>query len=485
MALDIVKGALKNKIFWYIASRYGVFALQFLTTIFIAVKLDAYYFGIWSFIVLLTAIGGQFNWGIGTAVTVLCVQNKEDEQKCLDYIFNSLCLVLLTTLLPVGIAVYDRLIGIPLFDKYHLGNLVYAVAFLVILQYFATLFINIFRFRNKLIEVMIQQTLWPVVMFTLIFFATADALLLLLVCGYIFASMVALGVFFFRSRKELFQGSYSKEISCELMKKGFFLFLYNAGFMLITLSTKTMISNYYKVEEFGYFAFAYSLSNGVILLMESLLFLAMPKVIDLLKGKDRQACAEAITMLRKNYLVPLYLLFYIVLAGSSVFFYLLPQYSRSYLPFLLIMFTLVSYSTCFGFNGYLMAQNREKQLALLVLGGLVLNVIGVYLFIRVFCLPFEYAVLGTLIAYMIYSFAVNLCALKLLGDWSWRTILKENLPVVQTVLWLGTLAIVLLRLHPLWLLAPLVCYIVANRKVLKEVAVNAVKLIRNEKMLHV
>ena len=485
MMLNVLKSALKNKIFWYLASRYGVMGLQFLTTIFIAVKLGAYYFGIWSFIILLTTIGSQFNWGIGSAVTVLCVQHKEDEQKCLNYIFNSLCLVLFTAVLPVAVTAYDRFFGIPLFEKYHLNNLIYAVCLLVILQYFANLFINIFRFRNKLIEVMIQQTLWPALMFCLIFSAAEKTLLFLLVSGYVSASLLALAIFVYRSGKECFKGHFSAITCRELFGKGFFLFLYNAGFLLIILSTKTMISSCYPVEEFGYFSFAFALANGVNLLLESLLFLAMPKMIDLLKGDDKPAIQEAILMMRKNYLTPLYLLFYMVVAGSIVFFYLLPQYSRSYLPFLLIMFTLVSYSTCFGYNMYLIAQNREKLLALLVGGGLLLNILAVYFIIAVLKLSFEFAILGTLITYIIYSFAVNLCAQHLLGDRKPASFFRVNLPVLQTLLWCATLILVLLRQHPLWLLLPLAAYICCNLSSLKEVGKNVLKLIKNDKVLHV
>ena len=73
MLLNLLKKILQNKILWYMASRYMVLAIQFLASIFLAVKLGAYYFGIWSFVVLLASIGSNCNWGIGNAATIMLV----------------------------------------------------------------------------------------------------------------------------------------------------------------------------------------------------------------------------------------------------------------------------------------------------------------------------------------------------------------------------------------------------------------------------
>ena len=59
MKLDFFIAVFKNKIFWYLTSRYMVLGIQFLASIFLAVKLGAYYFGIWSFILLLVNIGSS------------------------------------------------------------------------------------------------------------------------------------------------------------------------------------------------------------------------------------------------------------------------------------------------------------------------------------------------------------------------------------------------------------------------------------------
>ena len=63
MLLSLIKSALKNKIFWYLASRYFVLGIQFIASILLAVKLGAYHFGVWSFLLLIVSIGVICNWG--------------------------------------------------------------------------------------------------------------------------------------------------------------------------------------------------------------------------------------------------------------------------------------------------------------------------------------------------------------------------------------------------------------------------------------
>ena len=437
MKLDFFIAVFKNKIFWYLASRYMVLGIQFLASIFLAVKLGAYYFGIWSFILLLVNIGSSCNWGIGSAATILLVQNKEDQSLCSRYTFNSLLLVLLTFLPPVLIAGYDRIIGISVLAKYHLGNLIYAVTAIVLLQYVCNFFINVFRVKNRIVEIIIQQSLWPVCMLLAVFFAQGKNLLTLLTVSYIAALLIP--VIIFISKKQVcFTGKPEKSLMKEIAKKGFFLFLYNACFLFIVLTTKLQVSYFYSVQEFGYFAFAFALAQGIMLLLDSLIFLLFPKMIDMLKGNDTQKIIAGIDLLRKNYILPLHLLFYTVLAVSPVFFYFLPQYAQSYRPFVLILFTLLMYSHCFGYNSYLLAQNKEKEFAGIVFCALVLNNILIFLLIKSGC-SMELSILGTLITYVFYSIGVNCYALFCIGERNFKTYIKKNMPLTLAVFDISTL----------------------------------------------
>ena len=484
MLLSLIKSALKNKIFWYLASRYLVLGIQFLASILLAVKLGAYHFGVWSFILLLINIGTSCNWGIGTAMTVLLVQHKEDSDLCRSYTFNSFFLILLTFIPPLLILCYDRIIGIPFFEKYHLGNLIYAVTAVVLLQYICNFLVSLFRVQNKIISIIIQQSLWPLCMFLLIFCASGEHLLDILTFSY--AGVLFLLTLIFMLKTPI---SWSLKPDSAVLKKiagkAFFLFLYNVCFLLIVLSTKLQISYFCSIEDFGYFSFAFALAQGIMLLLDSMIFLLFPKMVDMLKGNDNQKIISAIELLRKNYILPLNLLFYAVLAASPVFFYFLPQYSKSLLPFILILFTLLMYSHCFGYNSYILAQNKELQFSLIVLGALVLNNIFVYGFIKLVNRA-EYVVLGTLAAYTIYSLIVNCYALYCLKERKIAAYIRKNIPLTLLTLYAVTLSLILIwdQSYKFTLLSLLI-FILLNFGKLKEVVKGAVKLIRNEKLINV
>ena len=484
MFLRLIKSALKNKVFWYLASRYFVLGLQFIASIFLAVKLGAYYFGIWSFILLLVNIGSSCNWGIGTAATVLLVQHKEDETLCNQYTFNAFLLVLLTFIPPLLILAYDRIIGIPVFAKYHLGTLIYAVTAIVLLQYVSAFLVNIFRVKNKILEIIIQQTLWPVCMFCLVVLASGKHLLYLLTYSYA-AVMLLLVVMFLGYKQVFWKEKRSSPMLKEIASKGFFLFLYNVCFTFIVLSTKLQISYFYSVDEFGYFAFAFALAQGVMLLLDSLIFLLFPKMIDMLKGDDTQKIIAGIDVLRKNYIFPLHLLFYTVLAISPLFFHYLPQYSKSFLPFILILFTLLMYSHCFGYNSYLLAQNKEKEFAGIVFGALILNNILVYC-LAASGVKSEYVILGTLITYAIYSVAVNCYALYCLKERNLTIYINKNIPRKKFFIYCATILLTILFAHKrILLILPLLLFVILNIRNIQKIAKNTTELIKNNNLISI
>ena len=474
-----------SKIVLYIGSRYLILLLQFFSYIYIASKLGVYYWGIWSFIILLINIGSSCHWGVGTATMILLVQKKEDTLLCNKYIFNAFLLLCLTFIPPLLVLGYDRIIGIQIFAKYHLGELIYAVAAVIILQYISMFFVNIFRVKNKIVEIIIQQSLWPLIMFCLIFTASGKSLLYWLSGSYVAVSLLVVLMFVFR-KSVVFCCNPDMMMMKEIILKSFFLFVYNVCFSFILLSTKLQISCFYSVIEFGYFAFAFSLAQGIVLLLDSVIFLLLPKMIDMLKGSDVDQIKSAIKILRDNYLLPLHLIFYIILVISFPFFYFMPQYNKSLLPFVLILFTLIMYSNCFGYNSYLLAQNREKSFSLIVFIALLANTLLVWLLGKVCQIHFEYVILGTLLVYFFYSIAVNCYALYCLGERKLAVYLRENLILKLIVIYFTALIIVVLIGCHWWIFAgAFALFILFNLPQLCNLAKNITKLMHNDKLINV
>lgn len=404
--IGMFQAVLRNKIFWYLASRYGTFAIQFLTSIWLAVKLGPYYFGLWSFILLLVNVGTQCNWGIANAVNILLVQHKEDKQKCEAYEFNSLVMTGAICLIPFFVAIYDTLWPIPLFAKYQLGHLSYAVAFIVACFYLNLLFINVLRVKNRILEIAINQSLFPVLTFAVIFFATDRQLLNLLVGAYVVAMLVSVFLFV-RTRCISFGGCVSAVAMREIAVKGFYLFLYNACFYLIMLSTKMLISAYYPVETFGHFAFAFNVANATTLFIDSLMFLLFPKMIDVFKGTDNAAIREKLAVTRICYIAAMSVLFASMGIAFCLLIRFLPRYAPSFPIFLGIAGSMLMYMFCFGYNIYMLAQNHERRMAGYSIVGMLCNVLFVWGLAAVLKVPVAMCMGGTVIAYAVYVCLVN------------------------------------------------------------------------------
>jgi len=162
--MALLKAILKNQIFWYLVSKYIVLGLQFIAAIFLAIKLGSFQFGIWSFFVLLVTIGSSFNFGVGHSLLILLVQNKENKEKSNNYIINSLFLAACTAIFPILIVLVNLFIPIPVFEKYRIGNFIYAAVAIIALLYLLAPLANVMRVNNKITQLSIQQVFWPLTM---------------------------------------------------------------------------------------------------------------------------------------------------------------------------------------------------------------------------------------------------------------------------------------------------------------------------------
>lgn len=448
--IEFIRKILKNKIFWYLGTRYATFIIQFINSIYIAVKLGAYYFGIWSFILLLVNIIQNFNLGIGNAINILLVQNKNDQLKCNQYIVNAFVLMGLVSLIPIIVICCDLLFGIPYFAKYHLGSLIYPVAIIVILYYFNVLFINIYRVKNRLFEIAVSQSLFPILTFGLMFFAGEKSLLYLLSFGYVMAGIISLFLFM-RGRAVRWNAKINSTLAKEIVRKGSMLFIYNASFYFIVLSTKTIVSYFYEINDFGYFSFAFSLAFAAMLLVESFVFLVFPKMIDMLKGNDNILILSKLKFFRDNYITTVHGVLYFSIAAYTILLLIIPQYSPSYKSLVMIILTLVIYSNCFGFNSYMLAQNYEKVISLFSVLTLGINIGLVLFLVLILKISFDLCIIGTMISYLLYSVCIVIFSMRKLGASSWKNILISFFPPSLLIPFVFSLALALTRSEYAWI----------------------------------
>ncbi|MCF8360351.1 MAG: hypothetical protein K9H26_16485 [Prolixibacteraceae bacterium] len=483
--VDFFKKALKNKVFHYIFSRYATYFIQFINSLFIAVYLGPYYLGIWGFITLVIQYLNQINLGISHSVNALIAIHKNKEWYVKKVIGTSITMLAGLSLIVILFFAANKIFNLDIGSKYNFSTYAPAVAAIGILAYFNTLFSNIFRVYGKVIEIAINQSAFPVLMLITILIFRGENLLWALVGANFIAFLLSFILYLFKTPVNLkpqFIGRLAKTIQL----KGWHLFIYNTSFYLIIISTKSFISGYYSVEEFGYFTFAYALANVVLLLLKSFSFLIFPKLLNRMASATSDKVSELLEMVRDIYITTSHLLVHLAILLIPILILFFPQYHEAEKVFKLTALTVVLYSNTFGYSGLLIAKRNEKRLGYLALMALTLNVISVWLLIKVLQVNFAFVILGTMLANFIYIFLLTYMGRKKLQlKTDTITIFKDVYSIRLFIPYFLSLFLIVFQTKNIYFSIPLFLFIFLNRKILPKTKQLLKALIINSKVINI
>ena len=308
---------LKNKVLLYIGSRYLIYGIQFVNSLFIAVALGPTYFAIWGFINLVLQYIAQFNLGIPYSLNVMLSINKNDSKKVKALLSSSFILYAILSIILIVFFFILNNSEIKLGEKYFFTEYWKIVIAIAILTHFNTLFTNYFRIENKLKEIIFFQSITPIAMLIAIFCAKEEILLRLLLWLMLIGQFISLLIYIMNTSWSFIKPQ--KEYIYALMQKGFYLFTYNACFYLIMLSTRTIVSSAYTVKEFGFFTFSFMLANTIMLLFDSFSFLIYPKTINRLNKANKDEMIHILHVIRTVYITSVHLVMYIFLSVFPFF----------------------------------------------------------------------------------------------------------------------------------------------------------------------
>ncbi len=469
------KKFITNKLFLYLFSRYFTYFIQFLTSILIAVNLGPYYLGIWGFLLLLINSFNITNFGVSNSLNILMVQYKNDEVHVKNLVMTSFVLIGAICFLVVMIAIYYYLFGVPFFGKYEIGNLFFAVCMIAMFAYVNRLMVIIYRVNNGLFEIAFFQTIIPLLVLVSLFMAKGRSLLIVLLTDYLLGHVLSF-ILFIRGRL-LPRGGKSNWSDVKLIiQKSSFLFMYNICFYFIISSTKAIASIFYPVKEYGYFVFSYTLANSILLFLEAVSFVIFPKIIDKLHSSDVKKIEKTMLAIRANYVSLSHGLIYVAMIAFPILLEFIPRYKNTVLSINLISLTIMLYTNAFGFNSYLMAQNKEKTIAIISALSLFVNISIGLILACVLKVTYEYIIIATMISYMIYSF---LCVyhgkLLLFKQLSFSSIIHDFFPANLLIPYLT--AIVVFIIHSRFIFIPFVTFIILNVKNIKEILNTTKKMI--------
>lgn len=366
-----------NKAVGFVFLKYGAFGIQLINSVLIAKFLGVYYFGLYGFVLLVLQYLSYTNFGVQYSYSVLCsdVSTKEGDQR-LQITGTSVSLLLCVCLFLF--VLYFSTYSLGLFPKYRFSEYSLFLVLIASLQYFNVLFVNIFRVNGNIGVLNVYYLTLPTAQLSTLFFFEGEALFYALLYATLAAHLLASSLFLVQFPKKLRKiPLFSFVKTGVVIKRGFFLLLYNFTFYGILLASKTLVSKYFSVEEFALFSFANSIANAVFLLLGSLNFLFYPKLINVISSKENtQELIAFIEKIRKYYLTLTLLAVFTSLLSFPLLFYFLPQYVGASICLQILLLAQLVINNSFGYTTLLVQKGKELQMTFCAAGAIGIIVIG-------------------------------------------------------------------------------------------------------------
>jgi len=466
--MGFLKKIFRNKILQYIFSRYATYFIQFINSLFIAVYLGPFYLGVWGFINLMIQYFSQINLGIPHAVNAIIAINKKDEAYVIKTTGTSLAMMGVLSVFLIIFFIANSLF-FDIGEKYNFSVYAPVIALIAILNYFNSIISNVFRIYGKLFEIAFNQSVFPVAMLLVIIFFKGENLLWALVAANCASCFISSLLFIIRSPIKL-RPSFNCKLAKIIQKKGYHLFIYNASFYLIIITTKSFISNYYSVSEFGYFTFAFSLANAIFLLLQSFAFIIFPKLLNRLASATNERSSYLLNEVRDAYISSSHLLVHFAILCFPVFLLFFPKYDQTSGVFKMIALTVVLTTNSFGYSDLLIAKGKEKLLGHLSFIALFINICLSLFFCSILKVSYSFVILSTMLTYLIYVFLLGLWGRRrLLLCTGFMSVLKDVFPPGMLLPYLLSLSLIICSVNDIWFIFPLLLFVVLNYGSLKKV----------------
>ena len=470
---------IKNKIIVYLASRYGTYAVQFIISMSIATKLGPYYLGIYGFINLVLSYFGQVNFGVPHSLNVLIVHHKSEKAICDNSIGNSLWLYTILSIVVILIFATMLIFNINFSSDYPIRRYMPMMTIIAVMTYMNAIFTCVLRVRNKVHQLSIVQSILVVLNLIAVVLFSGEYLIMALVACNVISGFITL---FITLKANVVPNrgdvSLSTTVQKEIMSKGIYLFFYNSCFYFIMISIRTFVSNNYEVVEFGAFTFSFTVAGAVMLLLDSLMTIIFPKIIDMLSSHNYKEIEKSLEVLRASYISSSHLMIYIALIAFPIFLLLMPKYSNAITSMNLIALAILMNTNSCGYSALLIAQNKEKISAYISGTSLLINIILGFVLVNICHVSFSYVIIATLITYLYFTYMCVNKGKRIFGNASHKETLMNFFPKRLLVPYVTAFIISCMQVEYLiWV--PLVLYLILNWRDVLAMKDMAYKLINN------
>lgn len=482
----IVKKIISNKVLQYVFSRYFVYFIQFLNSLLIAIYLGPYYLGVWGFINLVIQYFEQLNFGLSQSFNALGAINKNNKEE-VSKLFSStlICLGVVSLLATAFFYInykYDLNIG----EKYNFSEYAPIVMIIVVLNYLIPAFLSLLRIYGGILTIAIVQSFQPICVFLTIHFWKGKELLDVLIFTFLISFSAAIICCIIKSPITL-RFYINLNSILIVLRKALYLFLYSASFYFILLTTRGFISSNYSVEIFGYFTFAFSLGNSILLLFKSFVFLIFPKVVNRLAHSHSNEAMEMIDKVRVDYVTLAHVVGHLAILLFPIFIYFFPKYNETILVFNFIVLSLIVYTHCFGYQELLIAKGFDRSLGIIALISLIINVLVSLILIKILNVTFEYVVFATMISYLIFLYLMVKKCRKILNlaPISEISILKEIFPVRLFIPFITSIVFSILNISEIFFVIPLFLFVFLNIQYIMNLKATFSKILHNPNVVDI
>lgn len=464
-----ISNVIKNKVVLYLTTRYLTYCIQFIIGLIIAGKLGPFYMGIYGFLQLILMYFTNINFGINSSLNILLVQHKTEEELCNRYTANSFIIVGWLSVVVMLLWLLSNFVMPKFFVRYNADKYFLWLCVIGILQYINNVIMAVVRIRNLLNLLAFMQSFNVALQFLCVLILSGEALINGLVACHIVSNIIILCMAHVsRIIPRLRYFNFDIKLQKEIFKKGLYLFIYNSCFYFIIISIRTIISDFYSVEEFGIFTFSYTLGNSLMLLASAISFIIFPKLIDRLSADSQLVIDKTLKDIKVAYATSCHFLVYLALPLFPILLLLFPKYADGLVAMNLIALTVVITTNTMGYSTMLMARNKEKTTAFISTFSLVINIVIALLLVLVFKVGFTYVIIATMITYVVLSILVVYFALRATHPSNLFAVISRAFPIKLFIPYLIAFTLTVLdKPHLIWI--PLVVFLVLNNQEMKTI----------------
>lgn len=325
-----LKNIFKNSVFAFTAIRYGSYILLFLRGFILAKFLGPYYFGIWGLLTMVlqylsfSGLGIQYSLNNELALR-LDHDNKIKAQLISSALISTVMISLFIYILWLILAAFQ--IQISMLDDVVSIKMLAILILIATMQNLQQVFTNIFRVYNRLKIIAISEMVVAIITLGVAFLFKDVFLIKAFFLSWLLALLTINGIYFI-VLSGLVNLSISKKYLWLLLKDGFPLLVYNFSSYLLVLAVRTIVSIYYPLEELGYYTLANSITTAVLLGLDSIAWVFVPKLIYKMKeGADDIEVMDYLNKVNNVYGTAVFVLVFMVALMSPLIFLYLPAYT--------------------------------------------------------------------------------------------------------------------------------------------------------------